>query len=107
MDPIARIVETALYCDDLERAKSFYRDVLGLRVLSEGPRLAAIDAGQSTMLLLFRRRSTADGVNFPGGYIPPHDGDGPVHIAFAVSADALDEWEERLATHGIEVDGRA
>src|SRR6266498_4163118 len=107
MPTIERVVETALYCNDMERALAFYRDVLGLRVLSAGPRLSAIDAGQSTVLLLFKRGATVDGLEFPGGRIPPHDGSGPMHVAFGVSADALDAWEERLRRHGVEIESRA
>ena len=42
----------------------------------------------------------------PGGTIPPHDGHGPLHIAFAISRDELAEWETRLAAHGIAIEGR-
>ena len=43
----------------------------------------------------------------PGGTIPPHDGHGPLHIAFAIAADALPEWEQRLwPTQGIAIEGR-
>ena len=104
---IRRVVETALYCDDLERATAFYRDVLGLRPMSTGARLVPIDAGGSTILLLFQRGATIEGLDFPGGRIPPHDGAGPVHVAFAVEASDLDGWERRLETHGIAIESRA
>ena len=104
---VQRVVESALYCEDVARAVAFYRDVLGLGVMSEGPRLAALDAGGSTVLLLFRRGATLDGVTFPGGRVPPHDGAGPTHLAFAVGADELDAWEQRLVEHGIAVESRA
>ena len=38
--------------------------------------------------------------------VPPHDGSGPLHIAFAVSAEELAAWEQRLAAHGVEIEGR-
>ena len=34
MDDIEGIIETGIYVDDLDRAEAFYRDVLGLSVLS-------------------------------------------------------------------------
>jgi catechol 2,3-dioxygenase-like lactoylglutathione lyase family enzyme len=108
MEPvISRIVESSLYVDDLERASAFYRNVLGFRVLDASTRLVAMDAGQSTVLLLFRRGATLDGVDMPTGRIPPHDGHGPVHLAFAVPADQLAAWEERLARHGVAIESRA
>jgi catechol 2,3-dioxygenase-like lactoylglutathione lyase family enzyme len=41
----------------------------------------------------------------PGGTIPPHDGSGPVHMAFAVSVDELESWKEHLTRQGIIVEG--
>ncbi len=106
MPSVTHLLETALYVDDLDRAVAFYRDVLRLRVLDAGPRLVALDAGQATVLLLFRRGATAQGVRMPTGWIPPHDGSGPVHVAFAVPAEALGDWERHLAGRGVEVEGR-
>lgn len=106
MPTIRRIVETALYCDDLERAVAFYRDVLGLAVLMPGPRLTAMDAGEGTVLLLFKRGASKDGVQLPDHWLPPHDGGGPVHMAFATDAAELPAWEERLASHGIAIESR-
>ncbi len=103
---IQRTLETALYCDDLPRATAFYRDVLGARVLDQGPRMASLDAGAGTVLLLFRRGASASGVRFPDGWIPPHDGAGPTHVAFAIPAVDLAGWEEQLAAAGVEVESR-
>jgi catechol 2,3-dioxygenase-like lactoylglutathione lyase family enzyme len=104
--PVRRVVETALYVDDLDRAVAFYRDVLGLRPMGTGPRLVPIDAGAGTVLLLFRRGATAAGLEFPGGRIPPHDGAGPIHVALGVDADAIDDWERWLASRGVAVESR-
>jgi catechol 2,3-dioxygenase-like lactoylglutathione lyase family enzyme len=106
MPSVARVLETALYFDDLDEAVAFYRDVLGLRVLVADPRLVAMDAGDATVLLLFRRGATVSGSQTPGGRIPPHDGQGPVHLAFAITMDALDEWEAHLERRGIVVESR-
>jgi catechol 2,3-dioxygenase-like lactoylglutathione lyase family enzyme len=101
---ITRVLETALYVDDVAAIVPFYRDVLGLRVLDVSPRLAVMDAGQSTVLLLFRRGSTIAGLETAGGRIPPHDGAGPIHMAFAIAADAFSAWEEHLREHGVEIE---
>jgi catechol 2,3-dioxygenase-like lactoylglutathione lyase family enzyme len=106
MPPITHLLETALYVDDTDRATGFYRNVLGLRVLDASPRLVAMDAGASTLLLLFRRGATLDGVATPGGWIPPHNGEGPAHVAFAVDAADLPSWEARLTDHGIGIESR-
>jgi catechol 2,3-dioxygenase-like lactoylglutathione lyase family enzyme len=103
---IAHILETALYVDDIERAKAFYRDVLELHVMSEGPRLVSLDAGHSTVLLLFKRGATSEGLRFPGGWIPPHDGSGPSHFAFAIDAAEYDTWERQLEAQGVTIESR-
>jgi catechol 2,3-dioxygenase-like lactoylglutathione lyase family enzyme len=100
------VIETSLYVDDLERAAGFYEDVLGLKVLTSDKRFRAYDAGGTNVLLLFLRGATLETVRMPGGTIPPHDGHGPLHIAFAIGADELAEWEQRLGTQGVEIEGR-
>ena len=104
--PVAGILETALYVDDLARAAAFYEGVLGLKRHFGDERLVAFDAGSRSVLLLFRRGTTLDTVRLPGGTIPPHDGHGPVHFAFAVAADDLRNWEKRLVQNGVAVEGR-
>jgi catechol 2,3-dioxygenase-like lactoylglutathione lyase family enzyme len=105
MPSIERILETALYVDDLDRATAFYRDVMGLRVLDSGPRLVAMDAGHASILLLFKRGATLAGADLGAeGRIPPHDGGGPVHLAFAIRAEELPGWERHLQDHGIEIE---
>jgi catechol 2,3-dioxygenase-like lactoylglutathione lyase family enzyme len=106
MPRIQRILETALYCDDLARASAFYRDILGVETLYSDDRLVAFDARGGTVLLLVRRGSTRDGASLSGGVIPPHDGSGPVHIALAIAAADLPEWERHLATSGVEIESR-
>jgi catechol 2,3-dioxygenase-like lactoylglutathione lyase family enzyme len=100
------VLETALYVDDLARAARFYEDVLGLSRIAADQRFRGYDAGNRTVLLLFQRGSTLETVRMPGGTIPPHDGHGRLHVAFAVARDDLAAWEERLAANGIAVEGR-
>lgn len=106
MPTISHVLETALYVGDLGRATAFYRDVLGLGVMSEGPRLVSLDAGQATVLLLFKRGATAEGLRFPAGWIPPHDGSGPAHFAFAIEEPEFEAWERHLEAHGVTVESR-
>jgi catechol 2,3-dioxygenase-like lactoylglutathione lyase family enzyme len=106
MSRLDRVLETALYVDDLGRAAAFYADVLGLAALHADERLRAFAVGGSSVLLLFRRGASLETVRLPGGTIPPHDGSGPLHVAFAVAADALAAWEERLREHGVAIEGR-
>ncbi len=100
------VLETALYVDDMARARDFYGRVMGLTALVVDERLAAYDVNGRSVLLLFRRGSTLETVHMPGGTIPPHDGHGPLHIAFAIGADQRAAWEARLQGEGIAIEGR-
>lgn len=100
------VIETALYVDDLDRAAAFYERVMGLSGLNADRRFRAYDVGGRSVLLLFRRGTTVQTVQLPGGTIPPHDGHGPLHIAFAVGDADLAEWEAHLAGNGIGIEGR-
>jgi catechol 2,3-dioxygenase-like lactoylglutathione lyase family enzyme len=103
---LAGVIETALYVDDLDRARAFYTDVLGLESLTSDSRFLAFDVGGRNVLLLFRRGATLETVHLPGGTIPPHDGHGPIHAAFAIAADELPAWERRLGEHDVAIEGR-
>ena len=106
MPKLDRVIETCLYVDNLDRAAGFYEQVLGLKVLTQDERFRAYDVGGQSVLLLFRRGATLKTVHMPGGTIPPHDGHGPLHIAFAIKAEALGEWEERLRHQSVTIEGR-
>ncbi len=100
------VVETILYTDDLARATAFYRDVLGLAPMKgDGERFQALDSGAARVLLLFKRGGTL--VPQPvatGGVIPPHDGHGPLHIAFAIGAGDYEAWCARLRDCGVAIE---
>ncbi|WP_138469686.1 VOC family protein [Poseidonocella sp. HB161398] len=104
---IGAILETVLYVADLDRGMAFFRDVMGLPVLSDQERLKAFDVGGQGVLLLFEAGATTETVRFPGGTIPPHDGQGPVHMAFAIAAEALEPWRQHLEANGVEIEGEA
>lgn len=106
MPKLAGVIETALYVDDLTAAITFYRDLLGLTALNQDARFAAFDVGGRSVLLLFKRGATLETVHLPGGTIPPHDGHGPLHIAFAVTSDELPGWEARLVDQGVAIEAR-
>ena len=106
MPNLVGVLETVLYVDAFERACPFYEQVLGLNSIYRDTRLAAYDVGARGVLLLFLRGHSLQTVKLPGGTIPPHDGSGPVHIAFSIASDELAAWETQLAGAGVAIEGR-
>jgi catechol 2,3-dioxygenase-like lactoylglutathione lyase family enzyme len=91
-----RVYETVVYATDYEAAIAFYRDVLGLRAVSDG----AFRLDDEAMLLIFDPASSAQ----PGRGVPSHGPTGAVHVAFSVGEGELDAWRERLLTLGVEIE---
>ncbi len=99
MPPIEHLVEAAIYADDLDKAEVFYRDVLGLEMLTKEPgRHVFFRVGQS-VLLVFLAEAT-----LKGGMLPPHGAQGPGHFALGIPTDSLDAWKDHLRSHGVEIE---
>ncbi len=106
MPSLTGVLETVLYVENFARARDFYERVFALSPIYSDFRMCAYDIAGRGVLLLFRKGESLTTVEMPGGTIPPHDGDGPVHIAFSIAADALPAWEARLAEFGVAIEGR-
>src|SRR3974390_165386 len=92
------ILETSLYVSDVSLSVRFYQETFGFLVISDfGERGCAMNAGAHQVLLLFKKGASRA--------IPtPHDGDGELHIAFAISSAELANWESWLQARGIAVE---
>jgi catechol 2,3-dioxygenase-like lactoylglutathione lyase family enzyme len=92
------ILESSLYVTDVARSAGFYQKVFGFRVISDfGGRGCAMEAGPGQILLLFKKGASVD-------ITSPHDGDGELHLAFAIQPAELARWEAWLAEIGIAVE---
>jgi catechol 2,3-dioxygenase-like lactoylglutathione lyase family enzyme len=92
------ILESSLYVSDLARSVQFYENIFGFRVISDfGERGCALEAGNRQVLLLFKKGASR-------AITAPHDGDGELHLAFAIRAEELAVWEAWLAENGIPVE---
>jgi catechol 2,3-dioxygenase-like lactoylglutathione lyase family enzyme len=105
MPKLNGILETALYTDDMARARAFYEGVLELKPIFSDNRLCAYGVAERDVLLVFRRGSARETTTMPGGVIPGHDGSGPLHVAFAIARDDLERWEQQLKSRGVAVEG--
>jgi catechol 2,3-dioxygenase-like lactoylglutathione lyase family enzyme len=92
------ILESSLYVADVAGSAQFYRRIFGFQVISDfGGRGCAMHAGNRQVLLLFKKGGSRT--------IPsPHDGEGELHLAFAIPAAELVSWETWLAENGIAVE---
>ncbi len=92
------ILESSLYVDDVPRAVRFYQDTFGFSVISDfGERGCAMQAGARQVLLLFRKGASRT-------IQSPHDGDGELHLAFAIPSAELTNWESWLDKRGVVVE---
>jgi catechol 2,3-dioxygenase-like lactoylglutathione lyase family enzyme len=92
------VLESSLYVDDLQRSVRFYEEVFGFPVISDfGERGCAMHVGSRQVLLLFKKGASRT-------IVSPHDGDGELHVAFAIPASELAAWEMWLAEKGIAVE---
>ena len=98
------VVETCLYVNDLERTARFYEEVCDFRRLIGDERFCALSVADRDVLLLFKEGGTQTPILTAGGLIPPHDGSGQSHVAFAIPAAAEPNWRARLEEHGIAIE---
>ncbi len=103
---LSHLLETSLYVDDLDLAQNFYTALMGFEVFLRDDRMSALGIPGGGVLLLFLRGGSVEPSQTPFGTIPPHDGAGHLHLAFAMPRGELTRWESHLADHGIEIESR-
>lgn len=106
MPKIQGILETSLYVADVNRAARFYEQVFGFKRMVRDDRLCAMSVDDKQVLLLFLRGASIEAIPLAGGILPPHDGSGQTHLAFACSAQELIQWEEHLAAQEVPIESR-
>jgi catechol 2,3-dioxygenase-like lactoylglutathione lyase family enzyme len=92
------ILESSLYVNDVAESAQFYEKIFGFRIISDfGERGCAMQAGDRQVLLLFKKGGSRE-------IASPHDGDGELHVAFAIAASELARWETWLAENEVAVE---
>lgn len=91
------LLETSLYVDDLQRSANFYQELFGFTPMVVSERLIALAVREGQVLLLFKKKGS---LHLEFG---PHDGDGQLHLAFAIAASEVEPWREWLGEHHIPI----
>src|SRR5206468_1950256 len=78
--------------------------LFGFETLLETQKLIALNVAGRNVLLLFRKGTTEVPAALPGGVIPPHGASGESHLAFSITAEDLEAWQNRLAAEGVAVE---
>jgi catechol 2,3-dioxygenase-like lactoylglutathione lyase family enzyme len=100
------VLESSLYCTDLDTAERFYREVFGLEVVArQAGRHVFLRCGEG-MVLLFNPDATSDPGGQTGGpSMMPHGARGPGHLAFRLPERDIERWQAHLRDAGVAIEG--
>ncbi len=102
---IARVLETALYAEDLGAADYFYGTVLGLEQIAfvEG-RHVFFRCGEGVVLIFDARSTATVPTTVNGAGVPLHGAKGAGHVAFAVADVDVPEWRAYLEENDVAIE---
>ena len=93
------IKETCLYVQDLDRTKEFYHGCLGLDLIGEVTgRHVFFRVGSSVLLCFISAASQQSKI------LPPHYGQGNLHLAFEVAPPDYDSRKGEIEALGIPIE---
>lgn len=97
---IVRVAEAVLYVSDIERAKQFYTQVLGLPISAEFEGSLFLQTGQNSNLILFDLAHLQTRISV----IPSHGAHGRGHACLAIPHTQMQRWRERLLAHNVPIE---
>jgi catechol 2,3-dioxygenase-like lactoylglutathione lyase family enzyme len=95
MIQVSGIDHIVLHVTDVERARKFYAEILGMDVYRESDRQAFLHAGRQGVAL-FKKQ----------GDLPLTTGNDLNHLALSVEAGTYETLKAELEKHGVAVTGR-
>jgi catechol 2,3-dioxygenase-like lactoylglutathione lyase family enzyme len=104
MPNVSGLLETSLYVKNVQDSVRFYQAIFGFPLLLNEERIGAFRVKEGQVLLLFKIGGSVNPMPSSEGTIPPHDGIGMTHIAFAIAAADLDGWRARLEEHNLPIE---
>jgi catechol 2,3-dioxygenase-like lactoylglutathione lyase family enzyme len=90
------ILETVIYAYNLQAAEEFYTTILGLTFVARDEGKFVFLRCGNRMFLIFNPEATAS-----QNHLPPHGTHGQQHVAFAVPAAELSQWQQHLEDNGV------
>ena len=106
---VTRLVEAAMYVQNVERAVKFYEDLFGFETELRNEFIGVLRLPERKALILFAHEiaklPAITPPNASDGTIPSHGGSGRMHVAFSIRAEELDAWKAHLAERGIPIEG--
>jgi catechol 2,3-dioxygenase-like lactoylglutathione lyase family enzyme len=97
MPSVNGLLETSLYVADLQQSAHFYQSLFGFSPVLVADRLIALAVKEGQLLLLFKQGASCH--LQPGA----HDGEGQLHLAFAIETSEVDAWRARLQAMQIAI----
>ncbi|WP_114781364.1 VOC family protein [Botryobacter ruber] len=96
---VIKIKETCLYVADLARSRQFYKDKLGFELIGEVAGRHVFFRAGSSVLLCFIAAVARESKT-----LPPHFGEGQLHVAFEVTQHQYEGWKEKISAAGIPIE---
>jgi catechol 2,3-dioxygenase-like lactoylglutathione lyase family enzyme len=101
---VTGVLETGIYVEDVARSRAFYERIFGFEAIFAEARMCTHAVAPAQVLIIFKRGGTLKPVPAGDSFIPPHDGGGPQHFAFAIAAADLEAWKAHLETEGVAIE---
>ena len=97
------ILETALYSEDLDAAKRFYTEKLGLEVIVEVPGRHVFFRLENSVLLIFNPAATVAPSSGKLA-VPVHGATGEGHACFSTAPLGYEHWLDKISGKGIKIE---
>ncbi|AKQ46264.1 glyoxalase [Rufibacter radiotolerans] len=94
-----QIKETCLYVQDLERSTAFYAKVLEFPVIGQVEDRHVFFRVGTSVLLCFNAEKTRESKD-----LPPHYGQGQLHVAFECQTAEYEPWKVKLTEAGTAIE---
>lgn len=94
-----RIFESVLYADDLGAVERFYRDVIGLEVITRSELVVSFRCAGGVLLIFNPKLSSP-----PDRDVPSHGRSGAGHLAFAATDAEREDGKRRLVAAGVAIE---